>query len=195
MVNVTDSSLVDVGDTLLVGSEQIFVSERVEVDLAVNTSGALTADDTDTALTLSGAPTDNLTEGEVIRVGSERMRVESVTSSTVVVVQRAWDGTNLAAHNTASDIYVSRRLTVERGVNGITAATALDDAAVLRYAVPGPIEELCIAEVIAAGVQERSGWGRTVGTGERQVELSGRALSDLRKRALAQYRRHVMVSL
>ena len=123
------------------------------------------------------------------------MRVVSVTSATSVVVERAWDGTNLAAHTNTADIFVFRRFTVERAVNGTTAATHADNTAVSKYAVPGPIEELCIAETIAALQQERAGWGRTVGTGERQTELSGRALSDLRKRALGQYRRNLLVSI
>ena len=193
-LQVDDGSKVDVGDTLLIGTEQVFVTERDEVDLGVNSAGALTADDTDTALSL-GDPTINLSAGEIIRIDSERMRVVSVTSATAVVVERAWDGTNLASHANPSDIYVFRRFTVERGVNGTTAATALDDVAISKYAVPGNIEELCIAEVIAALQQERAGWGRSVGTGERQTELSGRALSDLRKRTLGQYRRNLAVSL
>lgn len=193
-IDVDDSSLIDVGDTVLIGTEQVFVTERSETDLGVNSSGALTANDTDTALTL-GDPAIDLSAGEIIRIDSERMRVVSVSSATAVVVERAWDGTNLAAHLTNADIYVSRRFTVERGVNGTTAATAADNAALSKYQVPGPINELAIAEVIAALQQERAGWGRSVGTGERQVELSGRALADLRRRALGQYKRHLVVSL
>lgn len=192
---VDDGSAIDVGDTLLIGSEALFVTERSETDIGQNTSAALNADDTDTTVTLGGAPTIPLVAGEIIRIDSERMRVEAVNSSTSVVVERAWDGTNLATHANPSDIYVSRSFTVERGVNGTTAATALDNAAVSKYQVPGGINELCIAEVIAALQQERAGWGRTVGTGERQVELSGRALADLRRRTLGQYRRRMMVSI
>ena len=192
-LEVDDGSKVEVGFTLLIESEQCFVSERDEVDIGTNSTNAMTADDTDTALTL-GDPTNNLCTGELIRINSEQMRVTAVSSATEVVVERAVNGSTLAAHLTAQDIYVYRRFTVERGVNGTTAATHADNTTLTRYAVPGPIEELCVAETIAALQQERAGWGRVVGTGERQVELSGRALSDLRRRALGQYRRHQLVS-
>lgn len=192
-LDVDDSSLVEVGHTLLIDSEALFVTERSETDLAVNSAGALLADDTDQALAL-GDPAIDLSVGEIIRIDAERMRVTAVSSATAVTVERAVDGTNLAAHSTNADIYVSRRFTVERGANGTTAATHADNAAASRYAPPGNIEELCVAEVIAALQQERAGWGRSVGTGERQVELSGRALSDLRKRTLGQYRRNLVGS-
>lgn len=189
---VLDGSKVGVGDTLLAGTEQLFVSERDSIDLGVNSAGALTKSDADQTVTL-GDPTDDLCVGEVIRIGSERMLVTDVDSATSVQVTRAYDGTTLAAHTTNADIYVYRRFTVERGVNGTTAATHADDLALTRYVVPPEIEELVIGEVIAALQQQRAGWGRTVG-GERPVELSGRALSALRVRNTAMRRRNLFES-
>lgn len=192
-LSVDNGSLIDVGNTLLIGTEALFVTERDETDLGVNSTVALAADDTVQTLTLAD-PAIDLSAGEIIRIGVERMRVTAVSSATSVTVERAWDGTTLATHATDQDIHVFRRFTVERAANGTTATTHLDNAAVSKYVVPKNIEELCIAEVIAALQQERAGWGRAVGTGERQVELSGRALSDLRKRTIGQYRRNLMGS-
>lgn len=191
-LQVKDGSKVGVGDTLLIESEQLFVSDRDSIDLAVNLGDALTKDDSDETVTI-GNPTDDLNVGEVIRVGSEKMLVTAVNSATSVEVTRAYDGTTLAAHASDADVFVYRRFTVERGVNGTTAATHADDTAVSRQVPPPALEELVIAEVIAAFQQQRAGWGRTVG-GERQVELSGRALKDLRNRILPMHRRHLVES-
>lgn len=190
---VKDGSLVGVGSTLLIETEQLFVSGRDSIDLGVNLAADLAADDSEETVTL-GDPADDLQEGEVIRIGSERMLVTDVDSATSVQVERAHDGTTLAAHSSGADIYVFRRYAVERGVNGTTAAAHLDDTAISAYVAPPEIEQLVDAEVIAAFMQGRSGWGRTAG-GERQIELSGRALKDLRGRTMGAYRRHAMVPI
>lgn len=192
-VQVKDGSLVGVGDTLLIGTEQLFVGGRDSIDLGVNLAADLASDDSDETVTL-GDPMDDLQEGEVIRIGSERMLVTDVDSATSVQVERAYDGTTLAAHSSGADIFVFRRYAVERGVNGTTAAAHDDDTAIRRYVAPPAIEGLVTAEVIAAFMQGRSGWGRTAG-GERQIELSGRALKDLRGRRMGAYRRHTIASI
>ena len=185
-VDVTDASLVDVGDTLLVESEQMFVSDKGTLDTTANLNGALTADKSQTTVAVNNGALVNA--GEVILVNSERMYVESVTGNNLTVI-RAYDGSTLAAHNDATDVYAYRTLTVTRNVNGTAAATHANSTAITKYQVPRDIEELCIAEVIAAFHQERSGWGRVVGMGEQQREFSGRTLADLRKRVTDSYRR------
>lgn len=192
-IQVKDGSKVGVGDTLLIGSEQIFVKDRTSIDLGVNLAAGLDRQDNDETVTI-GDPTDNLQEGEIIRVGSERMLVTDVDSAAQVQVSRAHDGTTLAAHLSGADVFVFREYTVERGVNGTTAAAHDDDSAVSRLTVPPRLEEIVIAEVIANFQQQRAGWGRTVG-GERQVELSGRGLRELRTRILPSLRRHLMASV
>ena len=58
-----------------------------------------------------------------------------------------------------------------------------------KYAPPLDIQELALAESLAAYHQEFSGWGRTVGTGDGQTEMSGRSLAEMRKRVITTYRR------
>lgn len=192
--DVKDSSKVDVGDTVLIGSEQAFVSERTMIDLAVNTAGALTAELTDTTLPL-GDPADDLVAGEIIRINSEQMLVESVNSATSVVVQRAVNGSILAAHSNGDDIYVARRLTAVRGVNGTTAATALDDATITKYAPPIDVRQLATAIAVAEFKQGQAGWGREVGRGDLTREFTGNAIAKLRKRVIRAHRRNVMASV
>jgi len=183
----SDGSRINVGNTLLIESEQLFVSERTSAALAaILIDGALTADKSEVSVTVDTG--HSLHVGEVILVGSERMYVE-VAGTTVLTVIRAYDGSVLAAHANDTAVHVFRTLTVERGVNGTTAATHANATAISVYTPPLEIQTLCIAEAIAAYHQERSGWGREIGSGEGQREWSGRALDDLRKRVQKIYRR------
>ena len=192
--DVKDSGKVDVGDTVLIGTEQAFVSERTMIDLAVNTSGALDADLTDTGLGL-GDPADDLIAGEVVRIDSEQMLVESVNSATSVVFQRAVNGTILAAHSSGADIYVARRLTAIRGVNGTTAATHADDAPITKYAPPIDVRQLATAMAVDEFKQGQAGWGREVGRGDLTREFTGNSIAKLRKRVVRAHRRDVMASV
>src|SRR3546814_15641842 len=62
--------------------------------------------------------------GELILIDSERMRIVDITGNNLTVV-RAYDGSTLAAHSLGADVYVYRRLTVERCAPGPPAATPL----------------------------------------------------------------------
>jgi hypothetical protein len=185
----SDSSLIGIGDCLLIGTEQVFVTSKVALDIAQNTSGALTASVTNTALTLGGAPTVAVKAGEVLRIESELVRVNSVNSTTSFEVTRAYDGSTLAAHSGGADVYVYRTITIERGVNGTTAATHPDATAIARYYPPSDVTDLCIAEVIGRLMQEQSGWGREIGTGDGAREYRGSELRHLRERLIGRYRR------
>lgn len=183
---VSDASLVDVGDTLLIGSEQICISARAATDTTTNTSGTLNADKSQTAVTVTNGAL--VLAGEVILINSERMYVESVVGNNLTVI-RAYDGSVLATHADVQDVYAYRTLTIVRGVNGTTAASHNSAAAISKYVAPYDIIELCIAEAIAAYHQEQGGWGRTVGMGEGAREPSGQTLADLRRRIIGGYRR------
>jgi len=196
VVDIKDSSTVDVGDTILVGSEQMFVSERVSVALAAaaQLSDALLADLTDKSLGVDD-PTDDLQVGEIILINAEQMRITSSASATALTIERAVNGTTLAAHSINDPIYVERRLTVVRGVNGTTAATALDDAVVTKYQPPSDIRALATALAVDEFKQGQAGWGREVGRGESAREFSGTAIAKLRKRVVRAHRRNVTVSI
>jgi len=183
----SDSSLIGVGDTLLIESEQVFVSGKTNAALdSILIDGALTATKSQTTVTVDSS--HGIVAGEIILVDSEKMYVDSVSTNDLTVI-RAYDGTVLAAHTNDTAVHIYRTLTIERGVNGTTAATHANSTAISKYVPPYDIKELCIAETVAAYHQEGSGWGREIGAGEGARELSGRALGDLRNRVILSYKR------
>ncbi len=194
-LHVKDGSKVGVGDTLLIGSEQVFISARGDVDLAQNLSGALTSDETDTNVGLDGAPNDPVNLGEVFRLDSERMRVTAINSTTSFEVERAYDGTTLAAHSNTADIFIRRTYTMGRGVNGTTGVAHADDLAFTRYTAPSLIEEVVLAEVIQLFHRQESGFTQRVGAGESQVTIRPESIASLQKRAYGAHRRHLVESL
>ena len=197
-LQVKNGSLVGVGAALLAGSEQLFVSARDDVDLGVNThgaTGALTADVTDKTVTLAGAPTDAVNVGEVLRIGSEKMLVQAVNSTTSFEVERKHGGSDLAAHSTGDNVFIQRTYTIVRGVNGTTAAAHSDDAALTRYVAPADVTELVLALAVTTLKQQDAGWGRDIGRGESAREFSGKAIGMLQKRVIGAHRRHLVASL
>mgnify|MGYP001592050450 FL=1 len=183
----SNSALIDVGDTLLIQSEQLFVSGMASAVLGtILLNGALTATKSQVSVTVDGS--HGIVAGEVILVDSEKMFVEAVSTNVLTVV-RAYDGSTLAAHADDTPVHIYRTLTVVRGVNGTTGAVHADATAISLYVPPLDITNLCLAETIAMFSQERAQWGRELGGVEGATELTGRALTDLRRRVTANYRR------
>ena len=181
------TSGVNVGDTLLIESEQVFVTEKTSAALAsILLNGAITADKSEN-LTVDGG-THGINNGEIIQVDSEQMLVRSSTA-TVLTVERAYNGTTLAAHSNDVAVHIFRTLTITRGVNGTTGATHADATAVTAYRAPGPIRELTMAMAIAAFTQEAAAYGRTVGAAGGTVDVTGPDLPALTQRISDQYAR------
>lgn len=155
---VTDSTAVGVGDLLSVGAERLLVTDKaisstgqvLQVPLTADKAGVLVQAQDGTAYR----------KGEVLTLDAERMRIRDVIGN-ALSVDRAWDGTVLAAH-TGSTIWAPRLLTVVRGAAGTTAATALSGAAVTRWVAPGLARTLCIAEAQSTLLSEQAGYARTV---------------------------------
>ena len=185
----SNASLIDVGNTLLIQSEQVFVSDRDFAALGtilLNMTGNLASDKATVTVTVDA--THGIVAGEVIRIDSELMYVESVSTNDLTVI-RAYDGSVLASHNDNTAIHINRTLTIERGINGTTAATHANATAIDVFEPPFDINEWCIAETIAAYQQERSAWGRTIGQGDGAIEFGGRDLANLRKDMAWRYQR------
>ena len=180
------TSGINVGDTLLIESEQAFVSEKASAALAsILTDGALTADQSESVVVDSG---HGLSVGEVILVDSEQMLVR-VAGTTSLTVEQAYNSTTLASHSTNTAVHVFRTLTIERGVNGTTAATHADTTTITAYLAPGPIRELVTAMAISAYSQESAAWGRTIGVGEGASQVNGSDIESMTNRVAAQYLR------
>lgn len=184
----SDASLIDVGDTLLIESEQVRITDQGFAALGsilVNDAG-ITADITDITITVDGS--HGIVKGEVIRLDSEQMLVTNVSGNVLTVI-RAWNGTVLASHADDTAVHINRTLTIVRAVNGTTAAVHANATAISVYDVPRDIVELCLAQAIADYHQEQGGWGRTVGAGDGEAEFSGKALTHRWKEVIAHYHR------
>jgi hypothetical protein len=185
--NGSISSGINVGDTLLIESEQLFITEKAAAALAsIVLNGALTASKSEN-LTVDGG-THGISVGEVIRVDSEEMFVRGSTSTTLTV-ERAYNGTTLAAHSDDVAVHIFRTLTATRGVNGTTGATHANDTAASAYRAPAPIRELTQAMAIAAVTQEAGAWGRALGQGDAATDMTNRDLGALVERVSGQYLR------
>ena len=184
----SDASVIDVGDTLLIESERVFVTMQDFAALGsiLINDASVTAGKADNIITVDGS--HGIVAGEVIRLESEQMLVLRVSTNDLTV-ERAYNGTVLATHADDTAVHINRTLTIERGANGSTAATHADTTAISVYEPPFDVKVLAVAEAIAVIKQEGAGWGRTIGAGDSESELSGRALSDLRKDVIKGYSR------
>lgn len=184
----SDAGAIDVGDHLLIESEQIFVSERSFAALGsilLDMAGNLAA--TQNVVTVTVDSSHGIVAGETIRINAERMLIVSV-STNALTVTRAWDGSILAAHTNNDAIHINRTLTIERGTNGTTAATHADTTAISKYEPPFDVRMVAKAEALSELFQSRAGWARSIEAGENAREVSGPGLMDMRK-ALEPYRR------
>lgn len=187
-LQLSDSSLVGVGDLITVDTERMVVTEKALIDTTVNLGpNGMTASNADNQIHMS--VTGNLQLGEIVTVDSERMYIESFTGSNANVI-RAYQGSVLAAHTPNTDIYAPRIATVTRGVYGSTAATHALAAPIIRNFPPQAIADYVLAEAISTFQQERAGYARTVGQGDTAMLVTGRALSDVRNQVVLTYRRN-----
>jgi len=189
------TGLVEVGDTLLCETEQMFVSGRAAFDTTANTAAVLTASISETTVAVNNGAL--LTAGEVLLIDSERMLLLSISANNLSVV-RGYDGTAVASHVNPSDVYAFRTLTVTRGVNGTTKAAHADATALTKYVVPLVIQRWCVALAVAGYEQDQSGHTGVISGGESAVISPGGSvqsypspLEALRRRALAAYGRPV----
>ncbi len=182
-VDIADASQVGVGSLVSIGAEWLIVTEKYMIATS-DTASAAQAPAAQLIPVVSGAA---YAIGEVILLDAERMRVDDIAGNNLIV-RRAWDGSTLAAHTTAT-IYAQRRLKVRRGQLG-TSAAAFDSAApVGLWEVPDLIGQWCKGEAINDLLQGNSGYAREVGSGENSREMNGRALRDIRDRATTRYGR------
>lgn len=190
-VDVSDASLVGVGDVLTVDSERMLVTGRSSLATGVNLGTALTAlNSNQTIAGISGG----FSVGEVLLIGSERMKIIENNGTDLTVI-RAYDGSTLAAHSIGAGLFAYRTLTVERGALGTTAAAHSNGATVTRWDVPSLVRDLCKAEAITRLEQEFSAYGARVYSDEAERDssgtevVSGRGLTDLRKSCARRYKR------
>ncbi|MEA5366099.1 hypothetical protein VA596_41685 [Amycolatopsis sp., V23-08] len=177
-VDVTDGSQVGVGSVLRIGTERLVVTGRRQLDTGQTITDDLAAQNNLTGLKVGDG--DAFAIGEVVLVDTERMLIVDIAADTLIV-KRAWDGTVLAGHTTGATVYSPRRLLVDRGVLGTTAAAHGNADTVTAWQPPGAVRELAVAEALTTLGQKASGYARTIGTGESEREALGKGIDSLRR--------------
>jgi len=173
-----------IGSLLKIESERLIVTNRRMIDTTINTTVALAA--SQNVQTVGVGDATGFAIGEIIMVDAERMRVEDIAGNNLMVT-RAFDGSTLAAHLTAADVFALRNFTLTRGVLGSVAAQHLNTAPVYAHEWPGILNELTIAETVVLLEQNASAYARTIGSGNSLRQSgTGQGLEDLREQAQRQ---------
>ena len=183
-LNVTDSSLIDVGDTILIGTEALFVSAKSLLTTGTTLNDTLTADKNDVTVTLTDGTA--VIEGEVLTFDSEKMLVVSISGNDLTVI-RVYDGSTLAAHSSGIDVFAPRTLTVARAVNGTSAATHDDADLITKYAPPADIQGYVLAYAIANMHQDSTKRTGVAGGDQGSVETKGFSLWAMREALIVKY--------
>lgn len=186
LLDVAGGVGIGVGSLLRIGAEWVAVRGRRMVTTGQTLTAGVAAELTASTLTVADA--SSFTEGEVVMVDAERMLVQEIAGNSLIV-QRAWDGSALAAHLTLAAVWAPRTLVIERGQRGTAAVAHLTAQTVYRWDVPGLVAEYVLAEALVELEQSGAGYARTIGSGESEREASGRGLRDLRQRAHDRYAR------
>ena len=183
-LNVTDSSLIDTGDTILIGTEAQFVSGRTQLTTGTTLNDTLTADLNDVTVTLADGTA--VIQGEVILIESEKMLVVAISGDDLAV-ERGYGGSVLAAHSTGKTVYAPRTLTVVRGVNGTTAATHDSADPITKYAPPADVVTYVMALAVHSLKQGESGWTGQIGGPEGGVQIRTFGIDKLREDLIENY--------
>lgn len=193
-LDVTDSSVIGVGQILKVGTERLIVNGKTAVDTGDALAIALVDRKNDNTVAVTDGT--DFHAGEVILIDAERMLIVSISANTLTVL-RAEGGSALAAHALNADIYALRRLTVQRGALGSAAASHSDADAVSKWVSPAGVRDYVIASAIVQNEQEGTAYGQRMGSemAERDSSgnenLSGRGLVDKRRTLRRGYARQL----
>lgn len=183
--SMSSAANVGVGSIIRVDSERMIVTGRSWVSSAQ--TGTLAA--SNSAQTLAVSDGTAFRAGEELLIDAERLLIRDIAANNLVV-QRAWGGSALAAHTTAT-IYYAHTLAVERGALGTTAASHSDGATVYIWQPPSLVSTLNRAYALDTFFQEGSGYARTIGAQESEREFNSRGIRQLEDRVCNAYARRV----
>lgn len=197
-VNVTANGLIDVGNTLVIGSERMLVTDNPYASTGISpTAGCQTAQASDNTLTVPDGT--QFSAQEVILLDSEWMLVQYIVGNNLIV-KRAYSGSVLATHS-LPPIYARRALTVSRAFLGTTAATYTQGTAVSIDVYPELVTELTIAEATVSIIQGQTGYANTQqatwfgqtqrSQGQVPESFPGPGLPDLRQQCYEAYGRKI----
>lgn len=137
-LQVANGSKVSPGAVLLVEDEWIFVRETSTPVAAVTTLGAALDANSETCTFADGSLVNI---GEIIRFDLEQAKVIDKNGNQGAL-QRGWNKTTKTSHLNGANVDAYRKFTVDRGVNGSTAAAHSQGTAVSRQQVPADVNEL-----------------------------------------------------
>jgi hypothetical protein len=181
------SATIGVGSILRLDDERLIVTERTQAYSGQTLATALDAQMKSVIVAVADGTVYAV--DETILIDGERMLINDIAGDQLIV-QRAYDGTVLAAHDQFTAIYAPRTLTVTRGVLGTTAATHTSGSTVYRWDSPGLVQQLTKAEAITQLTQERAGWFlKASTTGNSAARVSTEALQTLRDQTCAEHGR------
>lgn len=175
------------GDLITIDTERMLITGTSLLDTGQDTTSDLAASmAVDTVPVGSGT---GFASGEVLTIDSERVLVVDVAGNNLIV-QRAYDGSTLAAHTSGASVYAPRTLTVTRGYAGTTATTHLTASTVYKQVYPPMVRALALAEALNTVAQESAGYARTIGSGEGTRNATGAGLDAARATAVDALYRH-----
>lgn len=184
----SDASKIDVGHTLIVDDEYLFVTERYFLSTTATLADGVVDRKSGNAVNVSNGSL--IHQGEIILVDAEKMLVESVAGNVLGVV-RAYDGTTLDDHDPWAPIFAARLLDVEREVNGTDAATHLINAPLKVFEPHGGAAGLALAESIVYLLNNEAGWIRKMGGGDSETQAYLSDFEKMRKRVIESYQRNL----
>lgn len=183
----SDASKLGTGDHIVIDSERMEVTGKSWAGAAFVGVAGLAASAAARTLPITGGP---LLAGELLLIDSERVKVVDVAGSTITV-ERAQDGTPLAAHTNGATVYARRGLTVTRGARGSIASAHSGGAVISRHVVPADVNALTIASAIVTHLSEQAGYSsQGSGTGQTHSGPAG-GLDTLRERVVSNYGRQM----
>jgi len=168
-----------VGSLLRIGTERMIVTDRSW--LVTADTATLTASMADQSLAVASGTAYG--RGDMLIIGAERLVVRDIAGNTLTV-QRATDGSTLAAHSGAP-VYVRHGCTLTRAALGTTAASHSSGATVYVYRYPAIVEQLTVAYALDQRRQETAAYG----AGSAEQANSGAGVAALEERVLNAYGR------
>lgn len=159
-LTVDDGSNVSVGMVVQVEDEYEFVSGWGSPTTATSEL-ANGVQSTENVLSVDDGSEFN--EGEVILLGTEKLRINLINGNDLAVV-RGWDETSQQEHNTGDTIKVYRTFTVERGIHGSSAA-AHTSKALSRVKAPESVNYLAIEMASLMAQKAKTGFAGQAGSG------------------------------
>lgn len=196
-IQMSPNSTIDVGSTLVIGSERMLVTNNQYVSTGITfISGCTNASAADNTMTVPDGT--QFAEQEVILVDSEWMLILGIIGNNLIV-KRAYSGSVLATHSPVL-IYAKRQLTVSRAFLGTAAATSYpQNTSVSVDIYPELVSELTIAEAVVSLIQEPQGYANQQqsnyygqsqrGQGQQRESFPGPGLPDLRGQTFEAYGR------